>query len=52
MLALAVGLFTYLLHYTVARVIYDDVLRPLGPVALAIPLLAIGFVLLRRRRRG
>jgi hypothetical protein len=47
----AVTLLTYLWHYTVARLLYDDVLRPLGPAALALPALACGVALARRRRR-
>jgi hypothetical protein len=45
-----VTLFTYLWHYTVARLLYDDLLRPLGPVALALALL-VGVALFTRARR-
>ena len=47
----AISLLTYLWHYTVARLLYDDVLGPLGPAAVALPLVVCG-VLLARRRRG
>jgi ABC-type Fe3+-siderophore transport system permease subunit len=49
--ALAVGFYAYLLHDTVARVVYDEVVRPLGPLAALISLLAVGLILVRRRRR-
>jgi hypothetical protein len=46
----AVSLFTYLWHYTVARLLYDDLLRPLGPAALALPVVVVGVLVVRRRR--
>ncbi len=45
------SLLTYLWHYTVARLLYEDVLRPLGPAALALPVLVCCVALARRRRR-
>ena len=44
------SLFTYLWHYTVARLLYDDFVRPLGPVALAVPVLVCGALLARKKR--
>ena len=44
------SLLTYLWHYTVARLLYDDLLRPLGPAALALPVVLCGAVLVRRKR--
>ena len=46
----AISLLTYLWHYTVARLLYDDVLRPLGPAALALPVVVCGVLLARGRR--
>ena len=46
----AVSLLTYLWHYTVARLLYDDLLRPLGPAALALPVVACAVLVSRRRR--
>ena len=45
------SLLTYLWHYTVARLLYDDLLRPLGPAALALPVVVGGALLARTRRR-
>ena len=44
------SLLTYLWHYTVARLLYDDLLRPLGPAALVLPIVVGGVILVRRRR--
>ena len=51
LLPTAVSLLTYLWHYTVARLLYDDLLRPLGPAALALPVAVYSVLLARRRRR-
>jgi hypothetical protein len=42
-------LLTYLWHYTLARLLYDHLVRPLGLGALAVALLAVA-VLMRTRR--
>jgi hypothetical protein len=46
-----VSLFTYLWHYTVARLVYDDFVRHRGPSALVLAALVLAVALLRRRRR-
>jgi hypothetical protein len=45
----AASLLTYLWHYTLARLLYDHHVRPLGLGALAVALLAVA-VLMRTRR--
>ncbi len=56
MSAPAAELFTYVWHYVVARLLYDELFRPLlhgrlGAVAIVLLCLATGVLLLRRRRR-
>jgi hypothetical protein len=46
-----VSVLTYLWHYTLARLVYDNLVRPLGTVAIALAVLACGLVLARRRRQ-
>ncbi len=45
------SVLTYLWHYTLARLLYDDVVRPLGPAAIGLVVLAGALMLVRRRRR-
>ena len=47
------SVLTYLWHYTVARLLYDDLLRPLGTAALVLAVaVAVFSVLVARRRRS
>jgi hypothetical protein len=50
------GFITYLWHYVLARLLYDDLVRPLihapGAMALAVVGACAAVVLLRKRRRS
>jgi hypothetical protein len=47
----AISLLTYLWHYTLARLLYDDLVRPIGPVAFALPVVVWVVLVARGRRR-
>jgi len=45
----ATMLITYVWHYVVARLIYDDLIRPLVPIAIGCAIV-VAILIVRRRR--